>query len=647
MIAPAAHGEKRASMVGFAKACLAAALVCCAGMAFASGAVAPLPTDDGPVTMGPFLEHLEDPRGVLTLDDVRTGSAAGGFLRRDGKVANFGYSYSVHWIRFRLPQGGGPLLLEVAFPSLDDLRLHVPTQAGGGVVEYRTQGAGDTRPWNERAVKHRNHVFRLPEDRAEGEWIYLRVQSRSVVTVPLRAWTPRAFLQSERDAQIAFGLFYGFILALLLYNLMLLATLRDPAYFWYVAYVGAFWMALWVFDGFAFQYFWPGSVWWANHALGVAYCLTLGFGAMFARRFLDIPRIAPVADRLFLAVAALAAVGAFLAGSSFLVSYGTIMRTLSAVGFAIAGLTVYVAVRALLSGYRPARYFLLAWSALLLFIGLGALRNYAIVPTHFLTVHGLHIGLALDVLLLSFALADRFASVERERKEAQSAALASQQALLEATRANERELERRIAERTAELNRVNDRLLAEAAEREGLVARLQEQEQTLRFMAQHDALTGLPNRHSMQQRLALAIELARRNRKKVAVMLVDLDRFKQLNDSRGHSAGDQALVTVAERLRTSVRGSDTVARYGGDEFVVIAADLDRGEDAEMIAEKIADMLGLPVPLEGGPWRGGCSIGISLFPDDAGDALALLVFADKAMYRAKTGATKRYAFFTGA
>ncbi len=639
-------------VLGFAtqwRAWLAAALLAAAGAAIATSAVAPLPGDDGPVTMGPFLEHLEDPGRALSFDDVRSRSAAGAFQRRDGEIANFGYSYSAHWMRFRLPAAGAPLLLEVAFPSLDDLQLYVPVREPGGAAGYRSLAAGDTRPWNDRVVKHRNHVFRLPADREAGEWIYLRAQSRSVVTVPLRAWTQQGFLQSERDSQIAYGLFYGFVFALLLYNLMLLATLRDPAYLWYVAYVGAFWMSLFIFDGFAFQYLWPASVWWANHALGVAFCLTLGFGVMFARRFLDIPRNAPVADRLFLAVGVLSAIGAVLAGSGWLVSYGTIMRMLSAVGFASAGLTLYVAVRELLRGYRPARYFLLAWSALLLFIGLGALRNYAIVPTHFLTVNGLHVGLALDVLLLSFALADRITSVERERKEAQTAALASQQALLEATRANERELERGIAERTAELNRVNDRLLAEAAEREGLVARLQEQEQTLRFMAQHDALTGLPNRHSMQQRLALAIELARRNRKKVAVMLVDLDRFKQLNDSRGHAAGDQALVTVAERLRTSVRGSDTVARYGGDEFVVIAADLDRGEDASTIAEKIADMVGLPVPLEGGPWRGGCSIGISVFPDDAGEALALLLHADKAMYRAKAGngTGARYAFFTSA
>jgi diguanylate cyclase (GGDEF)-like protein len=163
-------------------------------------------------------------------------------------------------------------------------------------------------------------------------------------------------------------------------------------------------------------------------------------------------------------------------------------------------------------------------------------------------------------------------------------------------------------------------------------------------MAQHDALTGLPNRISMQQRLALAMELAKRNRKKLAVMLVDLDDFKRLNYSRGHVVGDHALAAIAGRLRTSVRGSDTVARFGGDEFVVLAGELDRPEDAGMVAEKIADMVGVPLPVDGATERIGCSIGISVYPDDADTAEALIEHADRAMYAAKAARERRFAFY---
>jgi diguanylate cyclase (GGDEF)-like protein len=375
-----------------------------------------------------------------------------------------------------------------------------------------------------------------------------------------------------------------------------------------------------------------------------ALSLTLMFGAQFARSFLETRRIAPRADWPMRGIVAIGGALAVVSLTGWGLDYGGVLRSISVLGFAAAGLATYVAVRAVVAGYRPARYFLLAWAALLGFIVFGALRNFALVPTNFVSIHGLHIGFALDVLLLSFALADRISVLRRERAEAHAEALEAQHLLLEATRENERELAGRIAERTAELNRVNERLRAEASERESLMELLRHQEEHLRFKAQHDALTGLPNRLSMQQRLSLAMELAKRNRKKLAVMLVDLDQFKAINDTRGHIAGDQALTQIASRLRTSVRGSDTVARFGGDEFVILAGELDRAEDAGMIAEKVADMIQVPISLSGGPAKVGCSIGISVFPDDAEDGDKLIALADKAMYASKAQKGRRYAFY---
>jgi len=612
---------------------IVAALLACGAAARAE--VIPLPGEASAVPLGRYAEVLEDPAGLLGLGDVVAAGQQGGFARLGKDVPNFGYSYSAFWLRFGLPAETGRLLvpmlvLEIRFPSIDSIELHVPYRGTAG-VEYRVQRGGDLRPWDSREVKHRNHVFRIPAVGLADAPTYLRVQTQSVLTVPAYLWRPEALITYDRNAQLVYGLFYGLVIALFLYNLMLLLALRDRLYLWYVLYVGAFGVGLAAFDGYGFQYLWPESVWWANHALGTALCATLLFGAQFARRFLNMPALTLFVNRLLLAVMALAAAGVFFAATGLLVPYGTIMRTLSAVGCATAGIVLYVAVRALLQGYRPARFFLLAWSALLVFIALGALRNFAIVPTHFLTVNGLHIGLALDVVLLSFALADRINTMKHEKEVAQSEALASHTALLEATQANERELERRIAERTAELNRANEQLRG--------------QEEHLRHLAQHDPLTGLPNRISMRQRLALAMELAKRNRKKLAVMMVDLDGFKRLNDTRGHRSGDHALAQIAGRLRTSVRGSDTVARYGGDEFVVLAAELDRAEDVGTVAEKIADMVSLPLSFDGVTENISCSIGISIFPDHAEDAEGLIERADRAMYAAKAAKNLRYAFFS--
>ena len=609
---------------------------------------APLPGAEGRVALGMHVQVLEDAGRGLELADVRAPAHTGRFAPVDADPINFGYTRSAWWLRFSLPGGAPPgeeLLLEIAFPSIDRIEFYVPEAQPGGETRYWAHVAGDTFPWDAREVRHRNHVFRFPAPPTAGEHTYyVRAVSQGVLTMPLTLWRPGAFAEHERNAQLVLGLFYGLALALVLYNLMLLFAVRDRVYLYYVLYAAAFCTYLLSFDGLAFQYLWPRSVWAANHVLALALSLTLMFGAQFARTFLDARRIAPRADRVMRAVVGAGALLAVFSATGWVLDYGGVLRAISVLGFGAAAVATYAAVRALVLGYRPARYFLLAWAALLAFIAFGALRNFTLVPTNFVTIYGLHIGFALDVLLLSFALGDRLNLLRRERARAEAEALAAQRLLLEATRESERELEQKIDERTAELHSVNERLRAEASERESLMTQLKEQEQHLRFMAQHDALTGLPNRLSMQQRLALAMELAKRNRKKLAVMLVDLDDFKIINDTRGHPAGDQALVQLAARLRTSVRGSDTVARYGGDEFVLLAGELDRGEDAAMIAEKVADMIQVPLAIEGGPAKVSCSIGISVYPDDAQTSEELIALADKAMYASKAEKDRRYAYY---
>jgi len=622
---------------------------------FASAALArepaPLPGALGRVSLGAYVEVLEDPGGQMRLEEVRRPGHAARFAPTGSDPVNFGYTNSAWWLRFSLP-GGAPaaeeLLLEVAFPSIDRIELHLPEPVAGEGPRYWTRLTGDEFPWSTREMKHRNYVFRFNAPQQPGPHVYyLRVQSQSVLTTPLTLWRPEAFAERDRDVQLLLGVFYGLALALVLYNLMLYSAVRDRTYLIYVLYATAFGLFLFGYDGLAYQYLWPESPYWANHASATTLSLTLALGALFARAFLDMRRNSPRADWAMQAVVATGFALALCSATGWLLHYGTVLRTISVLGFAVAALSTVIAVRALLDGYRPARYFLLAWAGLLVFILFGALRNFALVPTNFVTIYGLHVGFALDVLLLSFALGDRISILRRERAQAHAETLKAQALLLEATRENERELERRIAQRTAELNSVNERLRAEASDRESLMQLLRHQEEHLRFMAQHDPLTGLPNRTSMHQRLALALELAKRNRKKVAVMMVDLDEFKRINDTRGHPAGDQALVQLASRLRTSVRGSDTVARYGGDEFVILAGELDRLEDAGMVAEKVADMISVPVSIPGGPAHVSCSIGISVFPDDAESGEELIALADRAMYATKTGKGKRYAFYGAA
>jgi diguanylate cyclase (GGDEF)-like protein/PAS domain S-box-containing protein len=163
-------------------------------------------------------------------------------------------------------------------------------------------------------------------------------------------------------------------------------------------------------------------------------------------------------------------------------------------------------------------------------------------------------------------------------------------------------------------------------------------------LARHDPLTGLPNRMLLSERLSQAIGLAVRHRKQVGLLYLDLDNFKPVNDSLGHAIGDELLKSVANRLLGCVRGTDTVCRQGGDEFVILLTEIEHLKDATQVAEKCLAALSVPYLIRGQEVRVTPSIGISVYPDDGGDADTVLQKADTAMLEVKAGGRNSYQFF---
>ncbi len=173
------------------------------------------------------------------------------------------------------------------------------------------------------------------------------------------------------------------------------------------------------------------------------------------------------------------------------------------------------------------------------------------------------------------------------------------------------------------------------------ISHIKETQSRLDFLAHHDALTGLPNRLLFNDRLEQAIVRAKRDASMFALLFIDLDRFKTINDSLGHHVGDLVLIEVAQRLVTLVRQADTVARLGGDEFVVLLEDVNAHPDVFRLADKIVQRLRQPYFIETHELHLGCSIGITLFPEDGLDAVAMLKNADASMYRAKEAGRDGY------
>lgn len=182
-------------------------------------------------------------------------------------------------------------------------------------------------------------------------------------------------------------------------------------------------------------------------------------------------------------------------------------------------------------------------------------------------------------------------------------------------------------QRIARLNESNDRL-------QRALTSLAQVEARATYNAYHDELTGLPNRRLLLDRLHQALEHARRHRKQVVLLLLDLDGFKTINDDRGHAIGDKLLQAIAGRLRACIRSTDTACRYGGDEFIVMLPDIADTDQSAHVERKIHEQLREPYFIDDAQISMNVSIGSAVFPTDAKNHTALLKYADAAMYRAK-------------
>ena len=589
-------------------------LLCCwmchDGGAFAAVRLAPGATS---IALAAEVAVLEDPGGGLSLADVQNrGADFRPSMVKGNRAMNFGYSSSAWWLRVELEAGPGvprEWLLEVGFPTLDSVEYF-----GSGGEHLRS---GDRLPFAARPFLHRNFVFPVHLNVAGATTVWLRVASEGTLTIPLHLWQAEAFWQESNASYAVHFVYFGMLLALALYNLLLWLSLRDQTYLTYVLFAAGMAVGQLSLNGLGNQFLWPNWPAWGNVAFAGGFSVAGLFGALFTRGFLQTRRNAP---RLDGAVTGLAALFALCIVLSVLAPYRLAAILTSLTGVTFAAVAALAGARCWRAGLAGAPTFLLAWAILLVGVAIASLNYLNLLPTTFLSFYAIQIGSALEMLLLSFALADRINGLRRDKDAAQGEALAAKQQLVRALQRSEASLERRVAQRTEELEMVN--------------AHLRENERQLRMLAHTDTLTGLANRLLFDARLQQSMQQARRSRGRIALLLVDLDHFKAINDGYGRAIGDEVLRCSADRLRATVREVDTVARLGGDEFAIVLTGLGGGADAERMAEKIIANLREPMRLLGLPLEISVSIGIALF--STGELLPseLLHRADKAVHLAK-------------
>lgn len=546
---------------------------------------------------------LRDPGHALAAEDAWQAQAQGAFAPLPDAAASLGFTRDALWFHLRVePDRAEPAreVLVIEQPRLDRIDVFVRHDDG-----RRAQAAlGDTRPFAARSFDHRWPNLAL-DLRGAGAQVLLRVQSDSSVQLPLARLTPTALYRQTHAEQLGIGLYYGILLALLLYNLAVLISIRDASYLYYVLYVLAFGLMMLSFNGTGFQYLWPQAPRFQDLALPLGLGGLLAATIAFARSFLDLRRQLPRVARAIDAVIVLALALMVVAVAGF--EYQALIAlnvAVMAMGVVVTGSALVCAAR----GSRPARYFLLAWSLLIAGGVALPLSSFGVLPRTFLTEYSIQFGSAAEMLLLSFSLAHRINLLKGENERLM--------------RATTEDLEHRVQARTTELN--------------AALQRLEHANRQLHDISHRDGLTGVANRRHFDQALDYAWSRCAALGQPISLLLIDIDRFKTINDSHGHLAGDDALRAVAQRLRAGEQAPDeTLARYGGEEFVLLLPAVGAAA-AQARAEQLrAAVAAAPVRHEGGELVVTVSIGLAtLAPGREGALADLLRLSDAALYRAK-------------
>lgn len=414
------------------------------GWAAGAWAQAPLTVgEQGRYLLLPHLAYFEDPTGELAIGQVAAPAQQERFrpVVARGPAANFGMVAGAVWLRVELrsPPGSDPRwLLELAYPPLDHVALYTPRPGGG----WDRQVSGDREPPQVRPVNHRNHV--LPLRLEPGATVlYVRLASEGVVAAPVRLWRPGALWRDDQVAYAALALYFGLLGGLLLYNLLLFASVRDPAYLVYVLFVGSMGLAQGALTGLGTQFLWPGWPWWNSVVPHVGVAMAGVFALLFARRFLQSREAFPRVDRLLQWQVALWALTAVAAAALPYTVSARLLQVLTPIGIVSLLGSGVLAMR---RGHGGARFYLAAWAVLCLGVFVLLLHNMGLVPSDRLTSHSLLIGSAVEMVLLSTALGDRINVARRMREQAQ-ARLAAEHAVVEALSDSERRLKLALEER--------------------------------------------------------------------------------------------------------------------------------------------------------------------------------------------------------
>lgn len=536
-------------------------------------------------------EHRVSLDEVQSLDDSHWSSL-------ETNRASFGYTTDEYWFRFKLEPSDRARVLHIAYPLLDELVIHIQNNG-----ELKTYTLGDTKPFYERPIPTSEFAVPLPEG-TRGN-VYISAHTQSSMRLPIAVYSKVDFFETQMSRRIAEGIYFGVLLCMAVYNLFGFVASREPEFGLYSLYTIVFAGLMLSLEGLGFSYLWPESIYLQDRGIPIFGSLTFLTAALFAYQLLELKRYRNTLGRglmvmAFLSVASLV-IGIF---ASYRISIHVLLI------LAAPGCFFLLLVGAYLwrKGFFYARIFTLAWACLLLSVVANSLGYLGVIDSMFIQRHAIMLGSGIEILLLSWVLVVRYNEQRKER--------------LAAQKKYNKELEENVDERTFEL---------QIALRE-----LQDANSELEIKNMEDPLTGLYNRRYFQEHLEREVRRTLRREQPLALLMVDVDYFKPVNDTYGHLVGDQILKQVANIMRQHAkRAADVVCRYGGEEFAIILPETDL-DNAKLFAEQLLTIVReYEFKTDAGEQRITISAGaISTSNRVFDDVNAFFKAADEALYSAK-------------
>ena len=540
-----------------------------------------------------------------------------------------------YWLQFKLTTTKDSIkrILEIGNPHIDHIEIY--HYIDGRLLDKQVMG--DSYPFSKRLINKIQFYYPIELKKGQIHDIYLKINTQGSAHIPLVLGSTESYFEAFDNVPIIAGVHLGSLLGIGLFSMFFALVTRSYSYGYFSGYVLSMTLIIATIDGLSFKYLWPESPTIQAHSIPALIPIALAFALMLTEKILKLKRESYFMLK-FCRIGAIFNVAVAIA--SLFISYRIALlieiNTVLAVVVALMILTVWQAIR----GHKLAKLYALGWSAIMLGAGATCLVYLGLISLEVAPQVPVIFGLTIEILVMTLILAIRYHDERKDKMRIQQKALVQAERIkqvredaLTAEIQNKDKLEHMVQERTLEL---------EFAYRE-----LNEAHDKLKEQSTIDTLTDVKNRNAFDTRLLAEAKLSRRQQTPLAIMMLDIDKFKLINDTYGHFAGDQALKHVASSIKSELlRPSDIVARYGGEEFALLLPNTDI-KGAKVVAEKIRRK----IHDQAIRWQENnifLTVSIGLVADIVtDDAHARVMFeqADKALYHAKDNGRDQVREFT--